>query len=195
MPCRTPAPSAGRRVSACTCSCGRCCGYWPTTTARRRWRSSECLRETVASHLLSDVRVGTFLSGGLDSTTIGAMMARQLPGPVPAFSIGVDEASFDELGAAEQVARAEGMVFHGERVKADVASMLPMMVHHLGEPVDPYAVGVYLVSRLAARHVKVTLSGDGGTSPLPATIATSASAWWTTTVCCRRYCAVRSCRA
>jgi asparagine synthase (glutamine-hydrolysing) len=122
----------------------------------------ECLRETVASHLLSDVPVGTFLSGGIDSTTLGAMMARQLPGPVPAFSIGVDDAGFDELGAAEQVARAEGMVFHGERVKADVASMLPMMAHHLGEPADPYAVGVYLVSRLAARHVKVAFSGDGG---------------------------------
>jgi asparagine synthase (glutamine-hydrolysing) len=144
--------------------------YWtPDFCAKLKLREGEaeealdeCLRESVASHLLSDVPVGTFLSGGIDSTTIGAMMARQLPGPVPAFSIGVDEASFDELDAAEQVARAEGMVFHGERVKADVASMLPMMVHHLGEPADPYAVGVYLVSRLAARHVKVALSGDGG---------------------------------
>jgi asparagine synthase (glutamine-hydrolysing) len=144
--------------------------YWtPDFRAKLKLREGEaeealddCLRETVASHLLSDVPVGTFLSGGIDSTTIGAMMARQLPGPVPAFSIGVDEASFDELDAAEQVARAEGMVFHGERVRADVASMLPMMVHHLGEPADPYAVGVYLVSRLAARQVKVALSGDGG---------------------------------
>jgi asparagine synthase (glutamine-hydrolysing) len=122
----------------------------------------ELLQETVATHLLSDVPVGTFLSGGIDSTTIGAMMARRLPQPIPAFSIGVDEASFDELPLAEQVARAEGMVFHGERVHADIASLLPMMVDHLGEPADPYAVGVYLVSRLAARHVKVALSGDGG---------------------------------
>jgi asparagine synthase (glutamine-hydrolysing) len=122
----------------------------------------EVLREAVTSHLLSDVPVGTFLSGGIDSTTIGAMMARQLQEPVPAFSIGVDEATFDELPAAEQVARAEGMVFHGERVHADIASLLPMMAHHLGEPADPYAVGIYLVSRLASRHVKVTMSGDGG---------------------------------
>ncbi|MFO8003026.1 asparagine synthase (glutamine-hydrolyzing) [Thioalkalivibrio sp.] len=148
----------------------RTCRYWtPDFRAKRKLRENEaeealdeCLREAVASHLLSDVPVGTFLSGGIDSTTIGAMMARTLSGPVPAFSIGVDEASFDELDAAEQVAHAEGMVFHGERVKANVASMLPMMVHHLGEPADPYAVGVYLVSRLAARHVKVALSGDGG---------------------------------
>ncbi len=121
----------------------------------------EVLREAVASHLLSDVPVGTFLSGGIDSTTLGAMMARQRQEPVPAFSIGVDEASFDELPYAEQVARAEGMVFHGERVHADIASLLPFMAHHLGEPADPYAVGIYLVSRLASRHVKVVLSGDG----------------------------------
>jgi asparagine synthase (glutamine-hydrolysing) len=122
----------------------------------------DVLREAVASHLLSDVPVGTFLSGGIDSTTIGAMMARQQSEPVPAFSIGVDEAGFDELPAAEQVARAEGMVFHGERVRADIASLLPLMAHHLGEPADPYAVGIYLVSRLASRHVKVAMSGDGG---------------------------------
>lgn len=122
----------------------------------------ECLRETVASHLLSDVPVGVFLSGGIDSTTIGAMMARGSDEPVPAFSIGVDDASFDELPLARKVAAAENMTFHGERVKADIASLLPMMVHHLGEPADPYAVGIYLVSRLAARHVKVVLSGDGG---------------------------------
>ena len=122
----------------------------------------ECLRETVASHLLSDVPVGVFLSGGIDSTTIGAMMARGSGEPVQAFSIGVDDSSFDELPLAESVAAAEGMTFHGERVKADIASLLPFMVHHLGEPADPYAVGIYLVSRLAARHVKVVLSGDGG---------------------------------
>jgi asparagine synthase (glutamine-hydrolysing) len=122
----------------------------------------DCLRQTVASHLLSDVPVGVFLSGGIDSTTIGAMMARSLDVSVPAFSIGVDEASFDELPIAERVAAAENMTFHGERVHADVATLLPFMVHHLGEPADPYAIGIYLVSRLASRHVKVVLSGDGG---------------------------------
>jgi len=122
----------------------------------------EVLQEAVSCHLLSDVPVGTFLSSGIDSTTIGTMMARRLPQSVPAFSIGVEEASFDELPGAERVAEGEGMVFHGERVRANVASLLPMMVHHLGEPADPYAVGVYHVSRLAARHVKVAISGDGG---------------------------------
>jgi asparagine synthase (glutamine-hydrolysing) len=122
----------------------------------------DCLRETVSAHLLSDVPVGVFLSGGIDSTTIGAMMARNSRDPVAAFSIGVDDASFDELPYAEKVAAAENMNFYSERVRADIASLLPFMVHHLGEPADPYAVGIYLVSRLAARHVKVVLSGDGG---------------------------------
>ena len=122
----------------------------------------ECLRRTVQSHLMSDVPVGVFMSGGIDSTTIGAMMARSTAAPVPAFSIGVHEAGFDELPAARQVAVAERMEFHEERVHADIAMLLPLMVHHLGEPADPYAVGVYLASRLAARHVKVVLSGDGG---------------------------------
>jgi asparagine synthase (glutamine-hydrolysing) len=122
----------------------------------------DCLRQTVSSHLLSDVPVGVFLSGGIDSTTIGAMMARSRDVPAPAFSIGVHEASFDELPIAERIAAAENMTFYGERVQADVATLLPFMVHHLGEPADPYAIGIYLVSKLASRHVKVVLSGDGG---------------------------------
>lgn len=122
----------------------------------------ECLRRAVRSHLMSDVPVGVFMSSGIDSTTIGAMMARGTTEPVPAFSIGVQEAGFDELPLARKVAAAERMDFHEERVCADIAVLLPQMVHHLGEPADPYAVGVYLASRLAARHVKVVLSGDGG---------------------------------
>jgi asparagine synthase (glutamine-hydrolysing) len=121
-----------------------------------------CLQESVQAHLLSDVRVGTFLSGGIDSTTLAVMMSRGSPGRVPAFSIGVEEASFDELDAARRVAAAENMEFHGVRVHADIARLLPEMIHHLGEPADPYAVGTFLASRLAAGSVKVVLSGDGG---------------------------------
>ncbi|MDX1481632.1 MAG: asparagine synthase (glutamine-hydrolyzing) [Woeseiaceae bacterium] len=121
-----------------------------------------CLREAVASHLQSDVPVGVFLSGGIDSTTIGALMAGRSGPRTPAFSIGVADTSFDELPAAQRVAAKWNMQFHGERVRADVAGLLPRLVHHLGEPADPYAVGIYLVSRLAADHVKVVLSGDGG---------------------------------
>lgn len=122
----------------------------------------ETLRSTVRSHQLSDVPVGAFLSGGIDSTTIATMMARDRSEPLPAFSIGVEESSFDELPVARRVADNEGMDFFGERVHAEVATLIPLMVSHLAEPADPYAVGIYLVSRLASRHVKVALSGDGG---------------------------------
>jgi asparagine synthase (glutamine-hydrolysing) len=122
----------------------------------------ERLRSTVRAHQLSDVTVGAFISGGIDSTTIAAMMARDSEQPVPAFCIGVEEASFNELPAARRVAESENMRFFGEQVRADVAALIPMMIHHLGEPADPYGMGIYLVSKLASRHVKVTLSGDGG---------------------------------
>jgi asparagine synthase (glutamine-hydrolysing) len=122
----------------------------------------ECLRETVNLHLLSDVPVGSFISSGIDSTTIAAMMARESSGSIPVFSIGVDEADFDETPMAKVVADANGMTLHAKRVKPEIAELLPTMVHHLGEPADPYGVGIYLVSRLASDHVKVVLSGDGG---------------------------------
>jgi len=122
----------------------------------------DCLRETVNQHLLSDVSVGSFISAGIDSTTIATMMTREKSAAIPVFSIGVDEADFDETPMAKLVADANGMVFHSQRVKPDIAELLPTMVHHLGEPADPYGVGIYLVSRLASEHVKVVLSGDGG---------------------------------
>jgi asparagine synthase (glutamine-hydrolysing) len=122
----------------------------------------ELLCSTVKSHLLSDVTVGTFISGGIDSTTVASMMAAQSENRIPAFSIGVREASFDELPIARQVAEANGLEFHGQRVHADIAELMPKMVHHLGEPADAYGVGVYLVSKLASQHVKAVLCGDGG---------------------------------
>jgi asparagine synthase (glutamine-hydrolysing) len=125
-------------------------------------RLDETLDTTVRSHLLSDVRVGAFLSGGIDSSLVSAMIARATDGPVPAFSIGVAEQGFNELPWARMVAARYGMEHHEEVVKADLIHLIPSMVHHLDEPADPFGVGVYLVSRLAARHVKVVLGGDGG---------------------------------
>lgn len=122
----------------------------------------ECLRESVRMHLLSDVPVGSFISSGIDSTTIATMMARENSESVPVFSIGVSETDYDELPMAKVAADAAGMTFHSQRVTPKIADLLPTMVHHLGEPADAYGVGVYLVSRLAAEHVKVVLCGDGG---------------------------------
>jgi asparagine synthase (glutamine-hydrolysing) len=122
----------------------------------------QTLLETVDSHLLSDVRVGAFLSGGIDSGTVSAMMATLQKDPVPTFSIGVKEQSFNELPFARMVTERYGMEAHEEIVESDMIHKIPTMIHHMDEPSDPFGVGVYLVAGLASRHVKVALSGDGG---------------------------------
>ncbi len=144
--------------------------YWrPDFNVKRLRAESELvdeldalLRETVALHTLADVEVGTFLSGGIDSSTVAAMLARGSAEPVSSFSIGVEEQGFNELPFAHMVAERYGMRGHEEVVRADLIRLMPQMVYHMDEPSDPFAVGVFLASRLAARHVKVVLSGDGG---------------------------------
>ncbi|MFQ5746213.1 MAG: asparagine synthase (glutamine-hydrolyzing) [Gemmatimonadota bacterium] len=121
-----------------------------------------CLLEAVRAHLLSDVRVGAYVSGGIDSSTIAAMMATVSGETVPSFSIGVREQSFDELPYARLVSRRYGMEAHERVVRADLVYLVPSMIHHLDEPADPFGVGVYLAAGLASERVKVVLSGDGG---------------------------------
>ena len=120
------------------------------------------LAETVRLHLLSDVPVGSFLSGGIDSSLVTALMARALSQPFPTFSIGVKEQGFNELPFARMVAERYGLLAREQVVEADLVHRLPAMIHHMDEPADPFGVGVYLVSGIAAREVKVALSGDGG---------------------------------
>jgi asparagine synthase (glutamine-hydrolysing) len=122
----------------------------------------ELLRETVRLHLLSDVPVGSFLSGGIDSSLITAMMAGITGESFPTFSIGVREQGFNELPYAAMVSGRYGLQARERVVKADIIHLIPSMIHHLDEPSDPFGVGVYLVAREAAREVKVVLSGDGG---------------------------------
>ena len=120
------------------------------------------LRTTVREHLLADVQVGAFLSGGVDSSLITAMAARESGARMPTFAIGVREASFNELPWAARVARTLGTEHHEAVVSADLVRRVPDMIWHMDEPADPFGVGVYLASELAASHVKVVLSGDGG---------------------------------
>lgn len=120
------------------------------------------LSESVRLHLLSDVPVGSFLSGGIDSGTVTAMMAKAAGQPFPTFSIGVREQSFNELPWARKVVERYGLEGHEKVVEADLVHLMPTMIHHMDEPSDPFGVGVYLVSAEAARRVKVVLSGDGG---------------------------------
>ena len=123
---------------------------------------TDLLQKTVASHMVGDVPVGGFLSGGIDSSLIVAMMAKAHSSPVSTFSIGVQEASFNELPYARLLAEHCGTNHYEDRVEPNVVGRLPEMVFFMEEPVDPFAFGVYCASRLAAQHVKVVLGGDGG---------------------------------
>lgn len=121
------------------------------------------LEQTVRMRLMSDVPLGMFLSGGIDSSAIAALMARLLPRPIQTFSVGYPEARFSELGFARQAAahiRSE----HREVVVGlkDFFNALPKLVWHEDEPLTwPSSVSLYFVSRLAAEHVKVVLTGEG----------------------------------
>ena len=111
---------------------------------------------------MSDVPVGTFLSGGIDSGLMTAYVSRSNGSAVPTFSIGSEAEDFNELPIARIVANRFGVDRHEEVVQPDLLSLLPEMVHHLDMPGDPIAACQYYVARLAARHVKVVVGGDGG---------------------------------
>lgn len=145
-------------------------GYWsldfrtklPGSEAEIEEQLDLLLRHTVKMHMLSDVPVGAFLSGGIDSSTVAAMMAKEGGGRVPSFSIGVKEQGFNELPYARQVVEKYQLQAHERVVQADLIHLIPEMIYHLDEPSDPFGVGVYLVSQVASEVVKVVLSGDGG---------------------------------
>lgn len=121
------------------------------------------LREAVRQRLVSDVPLGAFLSGGVDSSSIVALMAEQSTTPVRTFSIGFREESYDELPFARLVAQRYGTEHHEQIVTAQVAEVLPTLVKHYNEPfADPSAVPMYHLSKLTREHVTVALSGDGG---------------------------------
>lgn len=120
------------------------------------------LAETVKVHLLADVPVGAFLSGGVDSGAVVAC-ASQAAGSLQTFSIGFEEKEYSELPYARQVAERYGTRHVEEIVKPDAVGLLDDLSLYYDEPfADSSALPTFLVSRLAARHVKVALSGDGG---------------------------------
>ena len=145
--------------------------YWelrfdPETPARRDEDYVEevlaALRAAVKSHLLSDVPIGVFLSGGVDSSGLVGLMSEFATQRIQTFSVGFEEKSFDELALARQVAARYGTDHHEIVVRPDALRVLPALVHHFGEPfADSSAVPVYYVSELAHQSVKVVLSGEG----------------------------------
>jgi asparagine synthase (glutamine-hydrolysing) len=121
------------------------------------------LRDAVGSHLESEVPLGAFLSGGIDSSAVVAEMARQSARPVRTFAIGFDDSAFDESRHASSVARALGTDHTELIVRPDADALVETVVRAFDEPFgDSSALPTLLVSQLARQHVTVALSGDGG---------------------------------
>jgi len=125
------------------------------------------LEKAVVEQLVSDVPLGAFLSGGIDSSSVVALMARNTSQPVKTYSIGFAAESggqyYNELPYARQVARLFNTDHHEIVVKPDVSTLLPRLIWHLDEPVaDAAFVTTFLVSEFARRDVTVILSGVGG---------------------------------
>lgn len=145
--------------------------YWRAPDTVEEGRSEESwtkeLRETltsaVRSQMMSEVPLGAFLSGGIDSSTVVALMAEASSRPVKTFNIAFREGSYDESSYAREVAKLFATEHREETISPDVASLFDRLVVHLDEPfADVSLFPTYLVSEVASREVKVVLSGDGG---------------------------------
>lgn len=148
--------------------------YWrlpaPTEDAPRNFSPDEACRqirekfdESVRIRMIADVPLGAFLSGGIDSSSVVASMALQSQERVKTFSIGFEEAKFNELKWASMVARKYNTDHHEILVKPDSAALTERLVRQFDEPfADSSAIPTFIVSEFAVQHVKVALSGDGG---------------------------------
>jgi asparagine synthase (glutamine-hydrolysing) len=121
------------------------------------------LREAVRLRLVSDVPLGAFLSGGIDSGTVVALMAAEGGGRVKTFSIGFEEKEYDELAHARRVAQRYGTDHHEFVVRPDAVAIFPRLVWHYNEPfADSSAIPTYYLAELTRRYVTVALNGDAG---------------------------------
>ena len=140
--------------------------YTPKRTISMRDAAAELqwhLAEAVRLRLVSDVPLGAFLSGGIDSSAVVAHMAQAMDSPVRTFSVGFDEESFDERPFARMIAGRYGTAHTELMVEAPVADILPRLVWHYDEPFgDASAVPSYAIAALTRQHVTVVLTGDGG---------------------------------
>ncbi|MGH0028182.1 MAG: asparagine synthase (glutamine-hydrolyzing) [Myxococcota bacterium] len=144
--------------------------YW-NPAYQPKWQGSEAdvldgldqvLATAVGEHLESEVPLGAFLSGGIDSSLVVAYASRISGAPLGTYSIGVNDDSQSELPWARQVAEQYRTAHFETVVEPDLASLAPRMVEAMEEPCDPLAAGNYVVSQVAAEHVTVCLGGDGG---------------------------------
>jgi asparagine synthase (glutamine-hydrolysing) len=145
--------------------------YWQIGTAEPFRGSADeaasalhtVLADAVRSHMISDVPLGAFLSGGVDSSIVVGLMARASDRPVKTFSIGFDVPQFDELEHARTVSKHFGTEHHEFVVRPDGLGILDRLIQHFDEPfADSSAIPTWYVSEMAGKHVTVVLSGDGG---------------------------------
>ena len=145
--------------------------YWQIPAEERPSRSEgeavealqQVLRDAVRSHLMSEVPLGAFLSGGVDSSVVVGLMSEASTQPVRTFSIGFDDPRYDELEHARVVAQHFGTDHHEFVVKPDALAIIDGLIAHFDEPFgDSSAIPTWYVSEIARRHVTVVLSGDGG---------------------------------
>ena len=121
------------------------------------------LQDSVKIRLMSDVPLGAFLSGGLDSSTIVALMSRTSDNGVKTFSVGFDDSTYNELPFARTVASHFNTEHYEEFIKPDAVSLTEKLISHLDEPFGDFSVfPTFMVSEMARKHVTVVLSGDGG---------------------------------
>ena len=201
--------------------------YWdvppPVASVERDDQSwiDECrqrVEETVKMRLMSDVPLGMFLSGGIDSSTIAALMKRMVADPeqkIKTFSVGYREVEYSELGFARELATEINTDHHEVTLgMEDFFNQLPRLIWHEDEPIVwPSSVSLYFVSKLAAEEVKVVLTGEGadelfagytryqhhvtneGTRRFTGTFrrdyARAFATWWQARACCRRTCGGR----
>ncbi len=146
--------------------------YWALEQALKPFAGSfaeavdqleELLTTSVRLRLRSDVPLGLFLSGGIDSSLVTAIAARHCRGDVLTFSLGFAEAAFDESGYAERIAQHLGTRHRTFTGRPEMLDVLPALVRHFGEPfADDAALAVWMLARETRKHVTVVLTGDGG---------------------------------
>ncbi|MFQ5865490.1 MAG: asparagine synthase (glutamine-hydrolyzing) [bacterium] len=123
----------------------------------------ELLQDAVKIRLMSDVPLGAFLSGGIDSSSVVALMSRAMDRPVKTFSISFEEASYNEAHFAETVARHFNTEHYEFKIKPDALELTEKLITQLDEPFGDFSIfPTYLVSQMAREYVTVALSGDGG---------------------------------